>query len=596
MALSWSGILTLVVAILGGPCVFAILKFMRSGREEVIDEPEDRAEGEREQVDGMGYLMALLGYAIGIGNVWRFPYLVGQWGGGAFVLAYVICMVTVATPLFFFELALGNQLRKNSLDALTAIHPRWKGLGYAQAIMVFCILLYFNVLIAYALLYVCASIFDPLPWAGDSKQAQHYWFNTILNMYRFDDHNGEIHAFGDDGFLNVQWYLIGGLFVVYVGIFFAIAFGKEMLAKITWVTVIGPILAIIIMLVQSFFLEGSWDGVMFYIGKFDSAKLADVELWSTACSQILFSLSPGMGTAITMSSFTKRNTDVYKTALIVSAANSAFSLIGGVAMFGILGNLAHKSGQPVDELAQKSGAGLAFIVIADAMDGFGVFSNFMSVLFFGTLIMLGLDSSFAWIETLISIIGDYCRKKGYAISKIHMTMGLCITLFILGIPLCTRIGGPLRDALDDFVGTVFLLFACCVESIILVNGYTFARAAHVLKNCTVGNPDTPNGRDVWPQAFWNVCITFVTPVATMVLFGFKVGSLVSQPYNEAAQLPNWLVAIGATALFACTAALFSTSGTRGTSTLEDLEPKPSTTQSELPFMSSAAGSVVSTNQ
>lgn len=122
-----------------------------------------------------------------------------------------------------------------------------------------------------------------------------------------------------------------------------------------------PVVLMIILVIRTPFLEGSGDGIDFYIGKFEADKLSDLTVWATACSQILFSLSPGFGTAITYSSYTHKKEDVYRICLITAISNSAFSITGGFAVFSILGHVAYKEGLPVEEIASRSGTGLAFI-------------------------------------------------------------------------------------------------------------------------------------------------------------------------------------------------------------------------------------------
>merc|ERR1719491_1867672 len=134
----------------------------------------------------MGYLLSLLGYSIGIGNLWRFPYLVGANGGGAFVFAYLVCLFLVSIPVFLSELAIGNQTRKSCLNCFYAIHPRWSGLALSQTTMVFMSSTFFNVLIAWAMVYVGASMLTPLPWDGDAGRSEEFWEKTVLNRYEED--------------------------------------------------------------------------------------------------------------------------------------------------------------------------------------------------------------------------------------------------------------------------------------------------------------------------------------------------------------------------------------------------------------------------
>lgn len=147
---------------------------------------------------------------------------------------------------------------------------------------------------------------------------------------------------GKRGFGPCEWDITLAVLCVWIICFFSLGFGKQILAKVTWVTVVGPIVLLIILLCRVLALEAADEGVAFYIGKFEGSKLGDIQVWRDACVQILFSLSPGLGTAITMSSFTKPRENVYRTCWLVAIANSTFSFVGGFAIFSIVGNITYK--------------------------------------------------------------------------------------------------------------------------------------------------------------------------------------------------------------------------------------------------------------
>lgn len=551
---SVGGIITLIFIVVVGPLIFLIkgLLFPAKPNDEEVDKSYQTTSTDREETDTTAYLMSLLGYAIGIGNLWRFPYLVGKWGGGAFVLAYVVCLFLVSMPLFLVELAVGHQTRKSTPDCLKSVHPRWEALGFAQGLMIFVVSTFFNVLIAYAMVYVGASLIDPLPWAGNGTEAEDFWKQTVLNEWPKEE--------GIPGLGGVQWNLTLGLLVVHIMNFLAISFGKDVLAKVTYVTVIGPVILLAILLFQTTRLPGAWDGITFYVGRFDTTQLVNPELWSTACSQILFSLSPGFGTAITMSSTTPPHTDVYRTCLIVGLANSAFSITGGFAIFSILGNLAYRTGGDVFTLAQGGGPGLAFIAIADGMETFAPYSNVMSVLFFVMLVSLGLDSSFAWIETVVVIVTDKTRERGMTITRNQVTAIVCVLLFFLGIPYCTRAGNKILDVVDHFNGSLFLLFACCVEAFIFNTGYGWPRMAKGMEAAT--------GRAPFLGSVWNLIIYVTMPIGPCGLFIYLLVSDIMNPYGG---YPAWLLIIGWTSFLMCVILAGLTLHKQGESTLDAVE-------------------------
>jgi len=544
MAASASGIATLAALVLAGPAVFLILAIIRrrknSASSDVVEAPAAEVQ-EREEVSGVDYMLGLLGYAIGIGNLWRFPYLVGKWGGGAFVLAYLTCLFMVAIPACLVEMVIGQYTRQSTMNCFKMLHPRWLGLGYCQAVMLFIVIGYYNVLLAYACIYIVGSLSDPLPWAADSAS---YWNNVVLNNYGGD--------YTDVGVGAIQWNLVVALLAVWVMVFFAIAFGKRILSKITWVTVVGPVVMLFVLLVRSVTLDGAMDGIEFYIGKFDADVLMNVDMWVAACGQILFSLSPGMGTAITMSSYTKPKEDVVKTCITVSICNSAFSLIGGIAIFSIIGNITYEINQAggsttVTEQA-KAGTGLAFIAIADGMKTFGGGTNAMSVIFFMVLLTLGLDSTFAWVETFINYLEDGLKKAGVDCARWRVVAGACVGLFLCGLPYCTRMGNELLDTVDHYVCAYLLLLGVALEAVMVLVNFRWRRVVIAVKRATLGNRATPAGRDLVPERFWQFCLAFVVPVMTSFLFFHSLHRDAQEPYGG---YPTWVQSIGWSLLLLC---------------------------------------------
>jgi len=249
-----------------------------------------------------------------------------------------------------------------------------------------------------------------------------------------------------------------------------------------------------------------------------------------ACSQILFSLSPGFGTAITMSSTSPPHADVFRTALTVGIANSAFSLVSGFGMFAILGDIALQAGQTMQETADAAGPGLAFVVIAEGMKLFGPLANVMSVLFFLMLVSLGLDSSFAWLETVVTIVQDVAREHGYETNKVRLTGILSVMLFFIGLLFTTRAGFVLFDIVDHFLAVILLLIICFFECVALMTTYPFERILKGIKKAT-RTDDKPEGNQVCVPMFWKCTMYGTAPLAVLVLFTSKFVADLANPYE-----------------------------------------------------------------
>ncbi|CAE7573368.1 DAT, partial [Symbiodinium microadriaticum] len=540
MAISASGLITLLVLVFLGPVIYLVRYIVLRKPVEVQVSTGDDGQ---EHMSTTAYLFALLGYAIGIGNVWRFPYVISKNGGAAAVIAYVVCAVLVAWPLFIYEMILGQYVRKTFVETWAFIRPRWLSFGWAQFLMLFIVQTYFSVIITYTLPYIAASCEEPLPWTETSSAE--FWSDTILNSY--PDLSSKPPGLGP-----IQWRLAISLLVFWVITFLSVAFGKNILAQITYVTVIMPVMLMVILVVVAAQQNGAFDGVKYYICKFEASQLARLDVWATALGQILFSLSPGFGTAITYSSFVKPKEDVYRAGLIVAVANSAFSLLGGFAVFSMVGHLAHDKGVPVEDVATKSGTGLAFIIISEAMTLFGDFQNIMSVLFFVMLFTLGLDSSYAWTETIVSSVDEVLRQNGYKRPIWQTSLVLCTIMLLLGLVFTTRLGNNLLDVIDMFVGTIFLLAVCFVESLILNFDVGWQRLSYSLKAATVGNIPTPNGRNLFPRWLCRTDLHLTVPLATSFLCIYQINYVAREQYGG---YPTSLVAWGWALLAACVAVM-----------------------------------------
>jgi SNF family Na+-dependent transporter len=374
--------------------------------------------------------------------------------------------------------------------------------------MLFIFLSYYGMVVAYSLPYIWNSLKDPLPWIEEG--AENFWHDTVLNSYEDLD--------TASGLGPIQANLAIALVCFWAIVFLTVGFGREILAKITYVTVSLPVLLIIILVLRTAFLEGASSGIKFYIGKFEAEYLLNVRTWAAACGQILFSLSPGFGTAITYSSYAKPKEDVYRACMIVAVSNILFSIVAGFATFSMVGHMAFKEGAEVADVATRDGMGLAFITMAEAMKYFGSFSNFMSVMFFSMLFLLGLDSAYALEQTLTSYVLDYFDDRGWTKpARWKVSLCTCILSTIFGLIFATRMGHELLNVVDHFVASIFLLVVTFLESIMFNLDFTYKRLEFALAKATFDNPGTPDGRRLGPKLLCKLDLHVTVPVLSGLL-------------------------------------------------------------------------------
>uniref|UniRef100_A0A674M973 Transporter n=1 Tax=Takifugu rubripes TaxID=31033 RepID=A0A674M973_TAKRU len=366
------------------------------------------------------FLLSVIGYAVDLGNVWRFPYICYQNGGGAFLLPYLLMAVFGGVPLFYMELALGQFHHSGCISIWKHICPIFKGIGFAICIIALYIAFYYNTIMAWALYYLLSSFQSTLPWSTCTNS----WNTANCNQYMSTDHNVTwsntstspaeefyvrqvlqvhrspgLHQLG-----SVSWQLALCLLFIFTIVFFSIWKGVKTSGKVVWVTATFPYLVLLVLLIRGATLPGAWRGVVFYL-KPDWEKLLSTTVWIDAAAQIFFSLGPGFGVLLAFASYNPFHNNCYKDALITSSVNCLTSFLSGFVIFTVLGYMAEMRQQDVDAVAKDAGPSLLFIIYAEAIANMPA-ATFFSIIFFLMIIMLGLDSTFAGLEGVITAVLD----------------------------------------------------------------------------------------------------------------------------------------------------------------------------------------------
>eukprot|EP01064_Diplonema_japonicum_P015990 TRINITY_DN24031_c0_g1_i1.p1 TRINITY_DN24031_c0_g1~~TRINITY_DN24031_c0_g1_i1.p1 ORF type:complete len:691 (+),score=114.26 TRINITY_DN24031_c0_g1_i1:33-2105(+) len=477
-------------------------------------------------------IIVLMGYAIGLGNLWRFPYLVGKFGGFSFLIAYFICLGLIAHPVYLLELGWGQIMRKSTVFAYSEIGKRWVGVGYACVLAVVLVQSYYTVLLSYCLMYLLESLKDPLPWTVDNVTAESFWNTEILGLDPLEE---------AAGLGSVQWHLVVGLFISYVIVYIAVFRGISVGVKITYFTVGIPCLLIVVLCFRSLALKGAGDGISFYMGRFDWKSFVNPVMWAEACAQTLFTLLFLPGTSITLASYMKQKEDIYRINIIVVGINTLFSMISGLTVFAILGHASHVSCEgddnstcvQVEDMAKNSGAGLAFVAIAQGIGTFGKGSNAFSFLFFLMCFALGLDTTFAGVETLVTYVEDFLIYMNYSKLKREYLTALCILgLFLLGLVFCTSNGFLLLDIVDHYVTTYMMLIVCTLECLMLMFDVSWDVFATQVQCATTGLLHINNGRGRELPGNIRFSLKYTSPIACCCLALTLFVSDCVKPYEK----------------------------------------------------------------
>ncbi len=448
----------------------------------------------------MGFILAAIGSAVGLGNIWRFSYLCYENGGGAFLIPYFIALFVVGIPLMILELGIGHKMRGSSPLSFAKVDRRWEWCGWwAVTCAMYGIMLYYSVVIAWCLSYVFFSF--NLSWGADPND---FFFNQYLQVSSGPFDFGDIR-FGIIGALALVWFLSWGV------VYFGVQKGVERANKFFMPVLFGLIL---ILVVWSVNLEGAAQGIAVYL-KPDLSKLTSFKIWIDAFSQIFFTLSLAFGIMIAYASYLPKKADIVKDACIISLGNCLFSFVAGFAVFGTLGYMAHTTGQPVADVVKDS-IGLAFVAYPQAISLMPGFAKAFGVVFFGTLVIAGLSSAISLVEAFSSSVIDK-----FNFSRRTVVSHVCITGFLGSIIFTCKSGLYWLDIADHFITHYGLVFIGILECFVV--GYIF-KASKLRKHI-----DKSTGGQL--SKFWDVCVKYITPAVLLALFAYDVVKEVSSPYE-----------------------------------------------------------------
>ncbi|XP_067010554.1 sodium-dependent dopamine transporter isoform X2 [Anabrus simplex] len=509
--------------------------------------PRGMADGEERETWGkkVDFLLSVIGFAVDLANVWRFPYLCYKNGGGAFLVPYCIMLFVGGIPLFYMELALGQFHRKGAITCWGRIVPLFKGIGYAVALIAFYVDFYYNVIIAWALRYFFASFTSLLPWTTCDNSwntplcrpitallnnqtrytsaASEYFNRAILELHQ----SGGLHDLGA-----IKWDMALCLLAVYIICYFSLWKGISTSGKVVWFTALFPYAVLLILLVRGVTLPGSAEGIRYYLSPNFSA-ITKAEVWVDAATQVFFSLGPGFGVLLAYASYNKYHNNVYKDALLTSLINSCTSFIAGFVIFSVLGYMAHASGRHIKDVATE-GPGLVFIVYPAAiatMPG----SIFWALIFFMMLLTLGLDSSFGGSEAIITALSDEYPIIGR--NREIFVACLFSLYFVVGLASCSQGGFYFFHLLDRYAAGYSMLFAVLFESIAISWIYGTQRFCDDIKDMIGFSPGL----------YWRVCWRFLAPAFLMLiivygLIGYEALTYEQYVYPVWANVLGWFIA------------------------------------------------------
>ncbi|NXP73610.1 S6A18 protein, partial [Ramphastos sulfuratus] len=544
--------------------------------------PEIPKEDGRPKWDNkLQYILSCIGFAVGLGNVWRFPYLCQIHGGGAFLIPYFIALLFEGIPLLHLELALGQCLRKGSVSAWSTISPYIAGVGVGSWMVSLLVSLYYNTVLTWVMWYFINSFQEPLPWSVcplnenrtelneecyESTAVSYFWYRKTLNITPDVTESGTL-----------QWWLILCLAACWAIVYLCTIRGIETTGKAIYVTALFPYLVLTIFLIQGLTLPGATEGLA-YLFTPNLNTLKSPRVWLDAATQIFFSLSLGFGGLIAFSSYNPPQNDCEKDAVTVAIVNSITSLYAAIPVFSVLGfkattgywdcldrninSIINEFDLPEESIMREnytvwisflnssypekiaglklkscdlqefldqsvSGTGLAFIVFTQAiilMPG----SQAWAILFFIMLFSLGLSSMFGNIEGVFTPLLEL-QTVSESIPKELLSGMICLVCFLIALCFTLGSGSYWIDIFDSYASSLPLLVIAFFEVIGVVYIYKIKRFSKDLKRMT--------GRK--PNLYWQITWRFISPLLLLIVFVAFVTLQIQKSPTYAAWNPKY---------------------------------------------------------
>ncbi|XP_018022208.2 sodium-dependent proline transporter, partial [Hyalella azteca] len=486
------------------------------------------------------FLFSCFSLTVGMGNVVRFPYMAYNHGGGAFLLLYVIFLTLVGVPLFFLELGLGQYAQLGPLNVFKCVSAM-QGIGVAMSVLSLLTAVYANQMVAYCLYYLFASlayIGSPLPWTScghawnthhcyemgaprslillgnttiiaasphskfKQTAAQQFFSNQVLHKPVFRVPSDDIGT--------IRWDLTLCLVLAWTLVFLVVLRGVKSTGKAAYALAIIPVVVLFILMINGLLMQGADIGLLYLFAPRWS-DLTNLTVWAKALEQVLVSLSLAHGGVIMYGSYNSFRNKVHLDAVVMCVGDLVVSIIASVAVFAVLGAMAHELGLRDVANLPDMGESLALVVYPSAIGSALPVPHLWAVLFYVALITLGLGSLAGHVHVVVGGILDTVPRL--RASAMTVAGGLCCCGALLALPLCAEERGYfLLNMLSQYgVGVSVMVVAAC-ELLTLSWLYGVRRLSEDFAFMLGYNP----------SIFWKLCWTFLSPVTVIVMLIFSV--------------------------------------------------------------------------
>ena len=471
--------------------------------------PEQQQRANRGAFSGRSaFIFAAIGSAVGLGNIWRFPYTAYENGGGAFMIPYLIALLTAGVPLLFIDYAIGHRWRSSAPLAWRRMNRKVEAIGWWQVMICVVIAAYYAAILAWSAWYFIFSFTKA--WGEDPAS----FFGSFTASVP-----AETTGIGFDFVPKILIAMI----IVWVASIAVLALGVQGgIARSSTIFIPLLIVMFLILVLRAVTLPNAGFGLDALFTP-DWGALTNGSVWIAAYGQIFYSLSVAFGIMLTYSSYLKKKTDLTGSGLVVALSNSGFELLAGIGVFAALGFMAASTGQQVTDVA-TGGIGLAFIAFP-AIINEAPLGVLIGVLFFGSLLLAGFTSLISILEVIIAAVQD---KLG--LSRTKGTLAVGIPMAVLStLAFSTATGLNLLDVSDKFVNSFGIVVAALAGTLIL---------AYVVR----GIPALRDHLNMYGSFkvgdFWYVMVSVIIPVILAVTLVLDAREILTNGYGG---MPSWFV-------------------------------------------------------
>lgn len=456
----------------------------------------------------MMFIMAAVGSAIGLGNVWRFPYVCYANGGGAFLLPFFVALFTAGVPLMILEFTIGHWSQHSAPKAFSKINKKFEWIGWWTTLIPFLIATYYVVVMAWCFSYMIYAI--NMRWGA---QADTFFLQSFLGITK----NPAI-------FGSISIPVVLGLIAIWTLVFIILYKGVHRIGKVVLLTVPIPTILLLILTIRGLTLPGSIEGISYYLTP-DFSKIMNVNVWLAAYAQVFFSLGLAQGIMITYASYLKKTADINNNACITALADAGTSFFAGFTVFSVVGYLAASQGVGIEQLG-IAGPFLIFITYPTAISLLPIAAAIFGILFYIALLTFGIDSAFSMIEPVAAGL-----HEKWKISKTKTTAITCLIGFILSLAFTPGSGLYWLELMDHYVATFGLVVIGLLECIIL--GWMhplkdFRKYANKHSDFSIGS-------------WWEILIKYVVPFVLIILLVISIIDNILNPYMN---YPIWVITLG----------------------------------------------------